>query len=54
VIVAAPPPPPAGLPCPPEVLAVKGVTYYKCGQSYFVQAYGSNGPMYMPVQAPSP
>lgn len=42
----------AGLPCAPDVSSVNGVTYYRCGQSYYMQAYGPSGPVYMPVQPP--
>lgn len=48
-------PPAAGvatLPCAPQVTNVNGVTYYRCDQSYYMQAYGSSGPVYMPVQPP--
>ena len=31
----------ASLPCNPSVSTVEGVTYYQCGQQYYVQAYGS-------------
>jgi hypothetical protein len=42
----------ASLPCNPAVTQVKGVTYYQCGQTYYVQAYGGDGPIYMPVPPP--
>jgi hypothetical protein len=42
----------ASLPCNPAVTQVKGVTYYQCGQTYYVQAYGGEGPIYMPVPPP--
>lgn len=42
------------LPCAPKVENVKGVTYFQCGQSYYMQAYGSAGPIFMPVQPPAP
>ena len=35
-----------------KIVTVNGVTYYQCGQSYYMQAYGSSGPIYMPVQPP--
>lgn len=41
-----------GLPCTPAVSVVEGVTYYQCGQQYYVEAYGGSGPIYMPVQPP--
>lgn len=44
--------PNASLPCNPTVMQVKGVTYYQCGQTYYVQAYGGDGPIYMPVPPP--
>jgi Meckel syndrome type 1 protein len=28
------------------------VTYYQCGQQYYVQAYGGTGPIYMPTAPP--
>jgi Meckel syndrome type 1 protein len=31
---------------------VQGVTYYQCGQQYYVQAYGGTGPIYMPTAPP--
>ena len=37
----------------PAVEKVKGITYYRCGGSYYMQAYGSSGPIYMPVQPPA-
>lgn len=40
------------LPCAPTVINVSGVTYYQCGTQYYVQAYSSSGPIYMPVAAP--
>ena len=46
---------PAGpvLPCsPPQVEQVNGTTYYQCGQSYYVVAYGNAGPTYMPASPP--
>jgi Meckel syndrome type 1 protein len=43
----------ATLPCTPKVVNKNSVTYFVCGQTYYVQAYGSSGPMYMPVQPPS-
>jgi Meckel syndrome type 1 protein len=55
-VYAAPPPaaPPssATLPCNPNVVNKNGVTYYQCGQTYYMQAYGSGGPIYMPVPPP--
>lgn len=41
-----------GLPCTPNTAVVNGVTYYQCGTTWYTQAYGSNGVMYMPVPAP--
>jgi hypothetical protein len=43
---------PAALPCDPTVTTVQGVTYYQCGPQHYVQAYGSTGPIYMPVPPP--
>ena len=42
----------ATLPCNPAVSTVQGITYYQCGQQYYVQAYGGSGPIYMPTQPP--
>jgi Meckel syndrome type 1 protein len=49
---AAAPPPSATLPCPANVVNANGVTYYQCGQTYYMQAYGSAGPVYMAVPPP--
>ena len=49
---AAPAPSSASLPCNPNVVNKNGVTYYQCGQTYYMQAYGSGGPIYMPVPPP--
>ena len=40
------------LPCYPNVINSKGVTYHQCGQTYYMQAYGSSRPIYMPVPPP--
>ena len=41
------------LPCAaPLTSVVKGVTYYQCGSSWYNQAYGSNGAIYIPVPPP--
>lgn len=48
-------PPPAGnggLPCTPNTAVVNGVTYFQCGSSWYTEAYGANGVVYMPVPAP--
>ena len=42
----------AALPCNPTVVQNAGVTYCQCGQTYYVQAYGGSGPIYMPVPPP--
>ena len=44
--------PAAVLPCNPTFTTIDSVTYYQCGSQYFVQAYGSGGPIYMPVPPP--
>ena len=49
---AAPPPLGASLPCNPNVVKKNGVTYNQCGQTYCIQAYGSGGPIHMPVPPP--
>lgn len=41
-----------GLPCKPTTTVVKGVTYYQCGSTWYNQAYGSGGVIYMPVPPP--
>jgi len=49
-------PPPAGytsLPCTPSVIAVSGVTYYRCRSTWYTQAYGGGGVSYMVVAPPS-
>jgi len=48
-------PPPSGyasLPCNPNTAVVEGVTYYQCGSSWYVQAYGNAGAIYTPVPPP--
>ncbi len=52
VYTQAPPPANAQLPCNPDVSVKNGVTYYQCGTTYYMQAYGSSGPIYMPVPPP--
>lgn len=53
VVYSAPPPSgSAGLPCTPYTAVVNGVTYYQCGATWYTQAYGSSGVIYMPVPAP--
>jgi Meckel syndrome type 1 protein len=49
---AAAPPPSATLPCQANVINANGMTYYQCGPSWYMQAYGSAGPVYMPVSPP--
>jgi hypothetical protein len=49
---APPPSGSAGLPCNPNTTVVNGVTYYQCGSSWYTQAYGNTGVIYMPVPAP--
>jgi len=51
-VYAAPPPPAATLPCDAATVVVNGLTYYRCGQAYYIQAYGSNGPTYLPTPPP--
>lgn len=43
----------AGLPCTPNTAVVNGVTYYQCGTSWYTQAYGNGGVIYMPVPPPN-
>jgi hypothetical protein len=52
VYTQAPPPANAQLPCNPSVSVKNGVTYYQCGDTFYMQAYGSAGPIYMPVAPP--
>ena len=51
-VVYTSPPALTTLPCAPEILGINGVTYYRCGQAYYIQAYGASGPFYTPVQPP--
>jgi len=44
--------PSGGLPCAAQTETVNSVIYYRCGQQYYMQAYGSHGPVYMPVAPP--
>ena len=47
------PPPAQNPPCPnPAVATVNGVAYSKCGPNWFTQAYGANGPVFVPVATP--
>lgn len=41
------------LPCDPTVVDVEGVLYYQCGTTYYVEAYGGAGPIYVPVPPPT-
>jgi hypothetical protein len=43
----------ASLPCNPSVQVVSGVTYYQCGETWYVQAYGASGPIFMPTAPPT-
>lgn len=40
------------LPCSPASSLVGGVTYYRCGSTYYVQAYTQGGLLYVPVAPP--
>lgn len=42
-----------GLPCNATVVDVQGVLYYQCGSTYYVEAYGGSGPIYVPVPPPA-
>ena len=44
--------PTSGLPCEPQIMNSKGVTYYLCNSQFYVQAYGDAGLVYMPVNPP--
>jgi Meckel syndrome type 1 protein len=46
-------PPMATLPCAPDISQANGVTYYRCGQYYYMRAFSPAGPTYMPVQPPA-
>ena len=52
VVVTSPPPAAASLLCSPTVVVQNNVTYYLCGTSYYMLAYGSSGPVYIPVAVP--
>jgi hypothetical protein len=52
VVVAAPAPAPVGPPCNVAPVAVKDVSYYQCGATWYAAGYGSSGVVYMPVQPP--
>jgi len=41
-----------GLPCNPNTAVVNKVTYYQCGNDWYVQGYGESGVIYMPVPNP--
>ena len=44
----------SALPCNnPNVTEIQGVTYYQCGSTWYTQAYGNTGVIYMPVPPPS-
>ncbi len=49
---ATAPAPSGGLPCTPNTVVAKGVTYYQCGSTWYTQAYSSAGPIYTPVPPP--
>jgi hypothetical protein len=40
------------LPCEPQIMSSRGVTYYLCNAQFYVQAYGDSGLVYMPVNPP--
>ncbi len=40
------------LPCKPQIMSLKGVTYYLCSSRFYVQAYGDAGLVYLSVAAP--
>ncbi|HZC00494.1 MAG TPA: hypothetical protein VE844_03760, partial [Gammaproteobacteria bacterium] len=37
------------LPCTPSVVAASGVTYYRCGSTWYTQAYAGGGVSYVTV-----
>jgi len=40
----------SALPCSnPNVTEIQGVTYYQCGSTWYTQAYGNTGVIYVPV-----
>jgi hypothetical protein len=50
---ATSPAPSSILPCEPEVVSLQGIDYYLCGSQYYVQVYGIDGWMYVPVSSPT-
>jgi hypothetical protein len=52
VVYSASPSGNGGLPCNPNTAVVNKVTYYQCGNDWYIQAYGESGVIYMPVPAP--
>ncbi len=54
VVYTAPPPSGiASLPCNPTTTVVGGATYFRCGGTWYTQAYGSSGVIFIAVPAPS-
>ena len=51
-VYTAPPSATGGLPCTPNMSVFNGVSYYQCGTSWYTQAYGNTGVMYIPVPPP--
>jgi hypothetical protein len=41
------------LPCTPTVVSVGGSTYYRCGSSWYAQAYSGSGVTYVGVEPPA-
>jgi hypothetical protein len=41
------------LPCEPQIVSLQGIDYYLCGSQYYVQVYGIDGWMYVPVSSPT-
>ena len=40
------------LPCSASTVVANGTTYYRCGSTYYVQAYAQGSLLYVPVAPP--
>lgn len=52
VVYTAPPAGYTSLPCAAMQTTVNGVIYYQCGPTWYTQAYGGSGVLYVPVPPP--
>ena len=43
----------SNLPCTPTVVVAGGVNYYRCGSTWYGQAYSGSGPTYVVVNPPA-